>query len=73
VSRNDIIASVLNHSTPAAQMLSEDWEEIKRLRATISRLLGYLNHDPECKKNLEYDISCDCGYDALMAELGETK
>ena len=36
MTRNEIIASVLNHSLPAAQMLSEDWEEVKRLRAELA-------------------------------------
>ena len=61
MSRNDIIASVLGHSTPAAEMLSEDWEEIKRLRAELAEL-----RKPDCFR-CAYWFACrtlikdDCG------------
>ena len=49
----------------------------KRARAaeaTISRLREYARHNTRCEKVRFHGARrCDCGYDALMAELGESK
>ena len=56
--------------------------EIESLRAAVERLREYARHKPECAYALwavsDFDGSdewepCDCGYDALMVEVGETK
>ena len=45
--------------------------ENTRLLATISRLREYARHKPSCC--WWRGPSCDCGYDALLAALEETK
>jgi len=45
--------------------------EIESLRATISRLREYARHKPGCWWLI--GPNCDCGYDALMAELEGSK
>ena len=53
----------------------------KRARAaeaTISRLREYAGHKRGCDSRFSYDtepgsLPCDCGYDALMAEVEEGK
>ena len=40
-------------------------------KATISRLREYAGHKPSCW--WWRGPNCDCGYDALLAALGETK
>ena len=48
--------------------------ENTRLLATISRLREYAKHKPICywwQGPKASPTPCDCGYDALMAELGE--
>ena len=68
----------------ALELLSSDVEEKHRLnmeyanavldlRTTISRLREYARHDPSCKSWGRIPCPCDCGYDALMAELEESK
>jgi len=50
--------------------------EINNLRSTISRLREYARHEDECAfmSGWTKDIHpCDCGYDALVAELEEGK
>ena len=55
--------------------------EVESLRATISRLREYAGHKDECNWWRMQEIEplpigetrCDCGYDAAMAELEETK
>ena len=48
-------------------------EENESLRATISRLREYARHDPSCKSWGRIPHPCNCGYDALMADLVEGK
>lgn len=45
--------------------------EIESLRSTISRLREYARHKPGCW--WLRGPNCDCGYDALMAELEGSK
>lgn len=50
-------------------------DEIDRLRATLENLLKYAWHKFDCEKRcipIGYH-SCTCGYDALIAELEESK
>lgn len=50
--------------------------ENTRLLATISRLLRYAYHEEECavlSTHCGPRQPCDCGYDALLAALEETK
>ena len=47
-------------------------ETIMALRATIERLREYAVHTPGCRWQWSLDHVCDCGYDELMADLGES-
>ena len=53
--------------------------EIESLRATISRLREYAEHTTGCDSwawpggMKKPHAKCDCGYDALIAELEESK
>ena len=64
------------HRPAAALSLAAD--EIERSHAAISRLREYAKHRYTC--NIGHynprtggDHPCNCGYDALLAELGEGK
>jgi len=48
-------------------------EQNKYLESTITRLREYAGHKPHCLRTLSMGRSalCDCGYDALMKEIGE--
>lgn len=48
-------------------------EQNKYLESTISRLREYARHKPCCPNGIFLAASCDCGYDALLAALEETK
>ena len=47
-------------------------DDIEALRSTISRLREYAGHEDECAAITGWTsdvLPCDCGYDALMADL----
>ncbi len=53
-------------------------KQIETLNAAISHLREYAGHKRGCDSRFSYDtepgsLPCDCGYDALMAELEESK
>lgn len=51
-------------------------KDMEELRATISRLLRYAYHEEECAvvaSHYGHTPPCDCGYDALMAEVEDGK
>ena len=57
---------------------NEYWaDQAIELSATIERLREYAGHRMWCNvMSKDYDREqegCDCGYDALMAEVGESK
>ena len=54
-------------------LLKSAAEEIEQLRAAISRLLRYADHEEDCAAIDRGLSNCDCGYDELMAEAGEGK
>lgn len=49
--------------------------ECERLRAESERLREYAWHKVECPQHVveRAGVKCNCGYDALMADLGEGK
>jgi len=60
--------------------LIAEQEENERLRAEVERLREYTDHSVRCdlrRPALEFlnpiRTGCDCGYDALMEELEESK
>ncbi len=56
--------------------IHESWH-VEQLNATISRLRDalsrYAYHEEDCAAVDRGLSNCDCGYDALLAALGETK
>lgn len=55
--------------------LIAEQEENERLLAVIERLREYAGHRTTCAAKYLHagNRRCDCGYDALMAELEESK
>ena len=48
-------------------------DQNKYLESTISRLREYAKHKRECWSFVRGGHDCDCGYAALLADLGEGK
>jgi len=67
------IARLRDELAKADGQINRCVDQNKYLESTIERLREYARHTPGCRWQWSLDRVCDCGYDELMAEVGESK